>query len=250
MKPIALQLYTLREMAAKDFPDVLKKVAKIGYVGVEFAGLHGHDPKEIKKLVDLLGLKVSSSHCAMPTPENVQEIVDTESILGNTRIISGFGPNDMATDDDRKRSAEKFCIAADVLKPYGMTFGFHNHWWEFFKAGDKYNYDVLMEMAPNVFSELDVYWTAYGKADPVEIVEKYKARIPLLHIKDGPLEEGKPHTAVGNGALYMGDIINATDPTVLQWLIVELDECATDMLKAVEQSYNYMIAEGLARGNK
>lgn len=252
MKPIALQLYTLREMAAKDFPDVLKKVAKIGYVGVEFAGLHGHDPKEIKKLIDLLGLKVSSSHCAMPTPQNVQEIVDTEAILGNTRIISGFGPDDIATVDAIKIAAEKFSIAADVLKPYGMTFGFHNHWWEFAQIDGKYAYDLLMQFAPDVFSELDVYWAAYGKADPVAIVNKYKSRIPLLHIKDGPLIEGQPHphTAVGSGALYMGDIINAADPSVLQWLIVELDACATDMLEAVEQSYTYMIGAGLARGNK
>lgn len=250
MKPIGLQLYTLREMAAKDFPGVLRKVANIGYKGVEFAGLHGHDPKEIKKLIDALGLEVSSSHCALPTAENVQEIVDTESILGNKRIISGFGPNDLATPDDRKRAADKFALACDVLKPFGMTFGFHNHWWEFFEADGKYAYDVLMEGAPSAFSELDVYWAAYGKADPVAVVKKYASRIPLLHIKDGPLEEGKPHTAVGSGALYVGDIIAAADPSVLKWLIVELDDCATDMFEAVVQSYDYLTREGLGAGNK
>jgi len=28
-----------------------------------------------------------------------------------------------------------------------------------------------------------------------------------------------------------------------------LDDCATDMLEAVEKSYQYLIGEGLARGN-
>ena len=62
MKPISLQLYTLRERAAEDFIGVLKDVAKIGYKGVEPAGLFDHDPKEIKKIVDDLGMTVSSNH--------------------------------------------------------------------------------------------------------------------------------------------------------------------------------------------
>ncbi len=250
MKPIGLQLYSLREMAAKDFIGVLEKVADIGYKGVEFAGLHGHDPKEIKKIIDSLGLKVTSSHCALPTKENAQEVIDTESILGNTKLISGFGPQDFATADDVKRAAEKFAVAGDLVKPHGMKFGFHNHWWEFAQIDGKYVYDMLMEGAPNVFSELDVYWTAYGKADTVEIVKKHSARLPLLHIKDGPLVEGKPHTAVGKGAMDMHAIIGAADPNVLEWLIVELDDCATDMLDAVVDSYKYLVSEKLAEGNK
>ena len=38
MKPIGVQLYSLRELAAKDFAAVLKKVADIGYKYVEPAG--------------------------------------------------------------------------------------------------------------------------------------------------------------------------------------------------------------------
>jgi sugar phosphate isomerase/epimerase len=33
MKPISVQLYSLRETAAKDFVGVLKRVAEIGYIG-------------------------------------------------------------------------------------------------------------------------------------------------------------------------------------------------------------------------
>ena len=38
MIPIALQLYTLRDLTAKNFIGTLKEVAEIGYDGVEFAG--------------------------------------------------------------------------------------------------------------------------------------------------------------------------------------------------------------------
>lgn len=250
MKPISIQLYTLRDAAAKDFPAVLRFLAETGYCGVEFAGLHGHNAKEIATHIGDLGLKTSSSHTALPTPENISEIADTELTLGNTRIISGFGPDSFTTLDAIKVAAEQFEQAAEVLEPYGMTFGFHNHWWEFDKVDGRYVYEILMEEAPDVFSELDVYWTAYGKADPVKIVAEYSSRLPLLHIKDGTLKEGEAHLAVGDGVLDMPAIIGAADPAVLEWVVVELDSYNGDMMDAAKRSYDYLTSKGLALGNK
>jgi sugar phosphate isomerase/epimerase len=82
------------------------------------------------------------------------------------------------------------------------------------------------------------------------VVAAHKARLPILHIKDGMLEKDGPMTAVGSGKLDMPAIIGAADPTVLEWLVVELDRCATDMMEAVRQSYAYLTAQGLATGTK
>ena len=251
MKPISIQLYTVRDLSAEDFPATLRAIAEIGYKGVEFAGLHGHDPKEIGRMIADLGMKCSSSHTALPVKENVAEMADIEAALSNTRLISGFGPDDFKTPDAVKRASEKFTTAAELLKPYNMQFGFHNHWWEFDSIEGRYIYDILMAEAPKAFSELDVYWCKYGKADPVQVVSKYKSRLPVLHIKDGMLEEGKhTHTAVGSGKMDIPSIVNAADPNVLEWLIVELDACETDMMEAVRKSYEYLTSTGLAQGNK
>ncbi len=253
MKPISLQLYSLRAQvypAGSDLPGVLRTVAEIGYKGVEFAGLLGNDPKEITKIVKDLGLKVSSSHAGIPTPETVAQIADTELTLGNKKVIGGLGPDDFKTMDACKAALDRFNQAADLLKPYGMEFGIHNHWWEFEKIDGRYVYEILMEDA-KFFSELDVYWCAFGGAVPSEMVAKYKSKLPLLHIKDGELVPGEHvHTAVGSGKVDMHPIINNADPNVLQWVIVELDACKTDMLDAVKESYRYLTSEGLAAGNK
>jgi sugar phosphate isomerase/epimerase len=250
MKPIALQLYTLRAEAAQDFPGVLRTVAEMGYTGVEFAGLQGHGAKETRKVLDDLGLRVAASHAGVPSKENVQQIVDTEAILGNKRVIGGRGAEQFETLDRCKAVIEQFNEAAALLKPYGMEFGIHNHWGEFTIVEGKYAYDILMAECPGVFSELDVYWTAWGKACPVDMLKKYGARIPLIHIKDGMLETSHPHTAVGSGKMDIPAIVAAADPKVAEWLIVELDECATDMTEAVRQSYKYLVGQGLASGNK
>ena len=218
----------------------MRRVAEIGYKGVEFAGLHGHGPSEIAGIIKELGLQAVSSHTSMPTPDNIQQIVDTELTLGNNKVISGFGPEQFSSSDGCKQAIEQFNVAVDLLKPYGMTFGMHNHWWEFQTFDGKRIFDVIMQEAPEIFSELDVYWTAYAKADPVEIISRYKKRMPLLHIKDGTLKENAPHTPVGDGILDIPAIIDAAGPDVLEWLIVELDEYDGDMFYAVERSYEFL----------
>lgn len=250
MTPISIQLYTLREQAAKDFPAVLKTVADIGYKAVEFAGLHGHSPADVRKMTDDLGLEVSSSHISLPTKENISQLADTERMLGNTRLVAGFGPDQFKTLDDCKASAEKFQTAAQLAKDNGMTFAMHNHWWEFGQMDGRLVFDILLEAAPDLQSELDVYWVQTGGPSPVEVITKNAARLPLLHIKDGPAKQGEPMTAVGSGTLDIPAIVKAADPNVTKYLIVELDACATDMTEAVRQSYQYLTQNGLAAGNK
>lgn len=249
-KPISLQLYSVREAAAKDFPGVLKQVAEIGYTGVEFAGLHGMAPSEVKKIIDDLGFKVSSAHMALPTPENKNQLVDECKTLGIPRLVAGFGPDQFKTMAGTLEAAAKFQRAAELLDGTGIAFGFHNHWWEFKQVDGKFPEDVALANAPGAFAELDVYWAEVGCGDAAGAVARLKSRIPLLHIKDGMIEPQQPMTAVGAGKLNMPAIINAADPKVLEWVIVELDSCAGDMMQAVRESYQYLVGNGLATGNK
>jgi len=254
LKPISIQLYTLRKdvyPGGDDLPGVIRTVADIGYKGVEFAGLQGNDPKDIRKLMDDLGIKCSSSHCGIPTKENVAQIADQELTLGNTRAVGGWGPDDLKTIDGVKKACAALEEAAELLKPYGMTVGFHNHEFEFaLKIDGKRVYDIMLAEAPHAFSELDLYWCAWGKSDPVETVKQYKSRLPLLHVKDGMLEVAHPHVAVGDGKLDFPAIFGATDPNVTEWYIVELDAYDGPMIDPVKKSYQYLVSNGLAAGNK
>ncbi|MDH7571011.1 MAG: DHH family phosphoesterase, partial [Armatimonadota bacterium] len=214
MKPISLQLYSVRAEAAKDFAATLKKVADIGYKGVEFAGLHGLAPAEVKKMVDDLGLEVSSAHMPLPTPENRNQLVDECKTLGIPKLISGFGGNQLKSVEDCLAAAAKVRQAVSLLEGTGIAFGLHNHWWEFEKVQDIFPMDILLVNAPQAFSETDVYWAEVGCGDAVTAVAARKARIPLLHVKDGMIEPKQPMTAVGSGKLNIPAIIKAADPDV------------------------------------
>ncbi len=251
MKPISVQLYSVREAAAEDFPAVLKQIAAIGYKGVEFAGLHGMSSGEVKSIIDDLGLEVSSAHLPIPDATNAAQLIDDCKTLGIPRIVAGFGGDALATMDGCLAAAEKLNAGVAALAGSGIALGIHNHWMEWDHQLDgKYPEDILLDSAPGIFAQLDVYWAACGGVDPAATVARLKARIPLLHIKDGNIEPRQPHTAVGAGVLDMPAIVGAADPGVLQWLIVELDSCATDMMQAVADSYRYLVDAGLGFGTK
>lgn len=251
MKPISVQLYTLRQDCAKDYVGVLKKVAAVGYKGVEPAGFFGLRLREVRKIVEDLGMTISSSHTPMVNTGNISECVEIAEILGLDMLCAGFGPNDFKTLDDIKRTADKVNQMCAGLQKHGLRLFLHNHWWEYMAVDGKLGVDHLVALAPDVLFEIDTYWAAnFGANDPAEQVAKFKKRTPLLHIKDGPLVKDQPHVAVGKGKMDCQKVIAAADPKVLRWLVVELDQCATDMFQAVADSYAYLTASGLAEGNK
>ncbi len=250
--PIALQLYTLRELVPQiGFEAIVRKTAEIGYVGVETAGFPGTTPQEAGKLFKSLGLQVSSIHSfPVPTADKKQEILDTLGALDTTYIISGGGPDQFKTVDEIKKFCDLFNQAADMLAPHGITIGMHNHWWEYLQVGERYAYEYALDLLdPRIIFQLDTYWIKVGGPDPAEIVAKMGSRAPLLHVKDGPANRQDPMQPIGSGVIDVPAIV-AAGGSSLKWLIVELDRCAMDMVQAVQQSYDYLIGEGLARGNK
>lgn len=249
MKPISIQLYTLREMAKQDFVGVLKKVAAIGYLGVEPAGLFGHEPSEVKTIVEDLGMTVSSNHQPWPNRENLAEVIDVAAELGTRTVICGFGREQFRSLDGIKAASETANLIVERLSAAGLAVAVHNHWWEFEKHEGRLKYDLFMEMCPKLKCELDTYWASnFGANDVPAIVAKYASRTPLMHLKDGLFDRDQPQKPLGAGRMDLPGVIHAADDRVLQWLVVEHDNCDRDMLQAVRESYAYLTAKGLGRG--
>src|SRR5215471_16989397 len=91
--PIAVQVYSVREIAQKDTAGVLAKIAKIGSQGVEFAGYYGHSAQDIRKILDDNGLKVAGTHIGLETllGDQLAKTVEFNRTIGNKNlIVPGF----------------------------------------------------------------------------------------------------------------------------------------------------------------
>ncbi|AVH55923.1 MULTISPECIES: sugar phosphate isomerase/epimerase family protein [Streptomyces] len=239
--PLSVQLYTLREELADDRDRTLRRLAGIGYGAVE-PYRPQDDPEGFRALADDLGLTISGAHCgALLDPRAVPEIFAAARILGTDHLIvpAGIPHEDFTTREGLARAAGTLNRLAEQAAPHGLRIGYHNHWWELEpRIEGRHALEVLAEqLAPEVFLEIDTYWAAVGGADVVSVLRRLGERVHALHIKDGPVLKGEPHTAVGQGRMPVPRILAAAPHAQP---VVELDSCAGDMMTALAESHAYL----------
>lgn len=245
---VALQLFTVREAVTTDLDATLRRVAKIGYAGVEPFGLTPETAARTRQVCDELGLAIPSVHVPMPLGERKDEVLEALTSLRPERVVSGLGRNEFQTWDLVARASDQLNQAHAIMAAADYPFGVHNHWWEFQELAGMYPYRYLLEnLHPNIFFELDVYWMQVGGVDPAKAIEEFGNKARLLHVKDGPAIVGEPMVALGEGNVDIPAIIRANEAHN-EWLIVELDNCATDIFDAVEASLDFLKTSELGRG--
>ncbi|WP_428389335.1 sugar phosphate isomerase/epimerase family protein [Mucisphaera sp.] len=246
--PVALQLYSIRELARQDIVEAIKKTASWGYQGIEFAGFHGVAPTELKKLVDDLGLGVAGSHVSpeMLESDQLSKTLDDHLAVGCTNLIVPWIEEAMRdTEDACYKTAERFAKIAETLKAHGCRTGYHNHWFEFtpFDSG-KTCWQIIGENTPEDF--ILQYDTGNGQAggvDPVKTISAFPGRGTTLHLKEyagelgaeGP--DGLGKAVVGKGSTDWKAVLDAAKNVArAQWVIVEQEGHETlDELEAAKQ---------------
>ena len=223
----ALQLYTVRDLTAKDFAGTVKKVAEIGYKYVELAG-YGNlkDAKAVRKALDDAGLKACSAHYALDLLEKkIEQVKDDAETLGIDTVVCPFLPEDRRRDAKGYEATAKVLEAAgNQLHPFGIILAYHNHNFEFQKFGNKTGLDILFEnTSPHlVCAEIDVYWVKHAGSDPVEQINKLGERVRLLHLKDLAGSD-KRFAPIGTGTLDFKAILAAAEKSGVRFGIVEQD---------------------------
>ncbi|MFW6308684.1 MAG: sugar phosphate isomerase/epimerase family protein [bacterium] len=245
--PVALQLYTVREETEKDFKGTLSKVAEIGYKGVEFAGYGGLSASELKKLLDDLGLKAAGSHVPYPAIDSDLDRVIQYNLEIDNKYIS-IPYMEFEGKEEFIKTAEELNKAGEKCKEAGIQLCYHNHNQEFEVFDGTYGLDLLYQNsdAQNLQVEIDTFWAKYAGVDPVEYINKYSGRIPLVHLKDMEANEEKDFAEVGEGIMDIESIAQAAEKAGAKWLIVEQDQCKRSPLESIEISFNNLKKMGLA----
>ena len=248
-KPLlGVQLYSLREELAKDFDTTITAVAGLGVAGVEPWGGLPADFAHAADLFKSLGLQSVTSHLPLLTGDDRQKWLDAASTLGvKTIILPYLPPENFADASALQRTADIINQSAEVAHAAGFAYGYHNHWWEFADLnGTPAIYQLAALVNPAIVFEVDVYWAQVAGIDPVQSLHELGARVPLLHLKDGPADSNEsPMLAAGEGNVKFAPLI---EESRAEWGFIELDKCATDMLEAVTKSAKYFLSTGLAQG--
>ena len=124
-----IQLYSVRDLAEKDFAAALEAVAKMGYTHVEFAGFFGIPAKEVKAMLDANGLKVSGTHSMLGELDgDFGALMDYHHTIGNTNYVCGLPKFDQKNLEISVEALNKY---QPMLAAEGIRLGLHNHDREF-----------------------------------------------------------------------------------------------------------------------
>jgi sugar phosphate isomerase/epimerase len=251
---IALQLYTVRKLFETDFAGTMRKIADMGYIGIETYPLPESEPLErASKVFRDVGLNVIGMHTELPVGKQRDVALRmAEAYRCDMVIYPGWPQGEKYKDlESTKQTAEIYNETAAFLRTRGLRFGLHNHWWEFEKTDGIYPFYYLLEhLDRKIVFEIDTYWAKTGGLDPAKVVRDFGRRAPLLHIKDGPAIRGEQSYAqvpAGQGSMDFPAIVRAGGNTI-QWMIVEFDEYDKDIVDGMRKSYTFLTQHGLAKG--
>ncbi|CAH1215604.1 Inosose dehydratase [Paenibacillus plantiphilus] len=250
---VGLQMYSLRDLAEKDFIGTLRKVADIGYQAVEFAGYYDTPAKELRSVLDSIGLKAPSAHMSIHFDDdrkkikaNVARQIEYANLVGLEYLVTPWVPlPDNPTDEDVNTLANLLELIGKQVHASGLQYGYHNHEFEFKLVGDKPVIDMLLERIPAKYlvAEFDLGWIYMGGQNPVEYVMRYAGRVPLVHFKD--FAKGRRDTEIGKGMVDLKGVLKAAEPAGIQYYFVEQEEYSTSSLESVKNSLAFFRENGV-----
>lgn len=246
-----IQLYTVRD-AMKNVKETLSKVAGMGYKNLELAGysngkFYGMEPREFRKIVEDLGMKIISSHTGVEVKGvdtgNAQKMAEDHAGIGVEYCVQPWLVEERRkTADMYKKFVDELNLVARVMKKNGIRFGYHNHDFEFKPVdGVIPFYDIYLKNTdPGLITfELDLYWATKAGHNPVEIFKKYPGRFELWHVKDMENSSDKFFAPVGTGTINFKEIFDHREKAGMKYYFVEQDSTRdNNPMRAIETSIN------------
>jgi sugar phosphate isomerase/epimerase len=221
---ISVQLYPVRGDCGKDFDAALEKISTMGFEGVEFAGYHTYNGKatELRKRLDDLNLKAAGTHIGTIhlRGDALKKTIEFHQAIGCKFLIVP-GDGDFCHPQKSKALAETFNQAAEVLKPFDMACGYHNHTNEFKKDGDKTFWDLFAERtSQEVVLQQDCGWTFDAGLNPVDLIKRYPGRTRTIHFK--PTAKGGKKAILGQDSVDWPAVIAACQEFGgTEWMTIE-----------------------------
>jgi sugar phosphate isomerase/epimerase len=199
----------------------------MGYEGVELFGLHGQRSEDVRGWLDAAGLVACGRHAQLEAIETaLPAFAEEAGALGWRRLVVSWIDPAHLGDPELPGRLE---AAAAAVAAHGLELGYHNH-------DAEVRDGFLARVPPSLFLELDLGWTWWAGANPVELLEREGARTPLVHVKDFRSRGEPSFCPVGDGGVGYERVAPAAVRAGVDWLLVEQDETDGSALEDARRS--------------
>ncbi|MTI00374.1 sugar phosphate isomerase/epimerase [Roseibium sp. RKSG952] len=229
MRDVSFQLYSARHVVP--LAPFLTVLAGLGYTQVEgYSGLFA-EPHTLKRQLDDAGLSMPSGHLPLDMLENnLSEVIAVAQVLGMKAVYCPYLDESERPGDAAGWQAlgERLNQLVKPLRDAGLSFGWHNHDFEFQPLSDgSLPMDCLMGAGEDLNWEADIAWIVRGGQDPLPWIERYGGRIRAVHVKDiarggeGGEEDG--WSDIGDGMLDWPGLFRALKACPVDIFVLEHD---------------------------
>ena len=253
LKTIGVQLYTLRSILPQKPLEILRELEQIGYREAEVIGgsLEAVWPSLTQTALKPVSIHLDTALFTTGQDKLPAALDDAKKRGIEYAVCPYIAPKDRGGVDVIRRLAETLNKAGEACNKSGMRLCYHNHAFEFEPAEGGTLLDVLMKTAePKLVSlELDIMWSSVAGVDPVSVLQKYKGRVALIHLKnvapgiEKRYNEMVPRTAfreVGDGVIDIKAVLQAATSTGVKHFFVEQDQTPGNPVDSVRKSFEYL----------
>ncbi|WP_198663894.1 sugar phosphate isomerase/epimerase family protein [Jiangella endophytica] len=236
----------MRDQLEKDFLGTLHALADLGLSQVELFRFTSDSAPTYDRALGEAGLTAPTAHAGFLDLGDQDEIFAAAAEVGVGTLILPNSPEERWIDTGGldRLSADLNAAAARAAR-YGISVGYHNHWWEIETTVDGVTAleAFATRLDDRIVLEIDAYWAEAAGARSAELIERLGNRVVALHVKDGDLSrDTRKQVPAGQGRLPVLDILAAA-PAAL--CVVEFDAYAGDSLEGVAASVAFLRAQGL-----
>jgi len=230
------------EAMKADWKGTIKKAVEFGFTEIEGGANHASSPQEFVSYCKQVGIKpVAGGIDFKATGDKLQAEFDKINALKMKYAVvywPWYGGAPVKLEDCKKSAATLNELGAKA-KSNGLTLLWHNHDLEFHPMEQGLPFDYLMDNTDPklVECEMDIYWVKKGGGDPLEVLKKYKGRIPVLHVKD--MAPDKDFICPGSGIIDFGPIFSEAQKQGIKHYFVERDN-EPDGIGCLKSSAEYL----------
>lgn len=253
LERVGAQLYTVRSVLPQKPLETLRAIEQIGFAEVEVVA---NQMEPMWEALKQTRLKPVSLHfdAALFTRDaaKLDAALDDAKQRGFAYVLCPWVPPNERSADAMQRLGAALNAAGRKAQQRGLVLCYHNHAFEFapMEGGGTMFDRLLKETDPALVQiEFDIMWSQVAGVDPVSFIEKYKGRIPLVHLKNvrsgvGPQFHEKvtreDFQEVGRGAIDVARVLRAAAAAGAKHYFVEQDQTPGDPLESLRGSFNYL----------
>ena len=245
---IGAQLYTVREYTKtpEDIEKTLRRIKSIGFDVIQISGFGPCDPKLLAGWIKELNLDVCVTHmpwAKLEDPQQLDALIADHKLWGCDQIGLGSRPKDVFenTYEGYTKFIAEVKRISKQLGDAGLSFGYHNHDFEFERFHGELAMDRLINECPDLNFILDTFWVQAGGCDPVDYIRKVQGKMKVCHFKDYKIvDRTRRFAEIGQGNLNWDKIIDACRETSVPYIVIEQDADYVDPFESLAISFDFL----------